>query len=187
MTQLRMLAFRPAAAAQNVAKGGGESKPRKSTSAPKAATATSSASVQTTKAASASWQDDADWTQLISKMHLKGATRQLATNCALLRREGDTLYFSLDAKSEAMLTRARQNALAESLSQQFGETLRVSIEVGEAAPETPVQEESRMEGERYAAAKASLEADPNIKTLQTMFGAELKADSIEPITPSQSE
>ena len=59
--------------------------------------------------------------------------------------------------------------------------------VGEAAPETPVQEESRMEGERYAAAKASLEADPNIKTLQTMFGAELNVDSIEPITPSQSE
>ena len=187
MTLLRMLAFRPAVAVQNASTGGGESKPRKSTLAPKAAAATSSASVQTTKAASASWQDDVDWTQLISKMGLKGATRLLATNCALLRRNGDTLYFSLDAKSEAMLTRARQDALAESLSQQFGETLRVSIEVGEVAPETPVQEESRMEGERYAAAKASLEADPNIKTLQTMFGAELKADSIEPITPSQSE
>ncbi len=44
-----------------------------------------------------------------------------------------------------------------------------------------------MEGERYEAAKASLESDPNIQTLQTMFGAELKTDSIEPITPSQSD
>ena len=124
---------------------------------------------------------------MIPKTDLKGATRLLATNCAFLRRDGNTVYFSLDAKSEAMLTRARQDALAASLSKQFGETLRVSIEVGEVAPETPVQEESRMEGERYEAAKASLEADPNIKTLQTMFGAELKADSIEPINPSQAE
>jgi len=187
MTLLRMLAFRPAAAAQNASAGGGESKSRKSTSVPKAAAATRPASVQSTKAASTSWQEDVDWAQLISKMDIKGATRLLATNCALLRRDGDTLYFSLDGKSEAMLTRARQEALAEALSQQFGETLRVSIEVGEAAPETPVQEKSRMEGERYEAAKASLEADPNIKTLQTMFGAELKADTIEPINPSQSE
>jgi DNA polymerase-3 subunit gamma/tau len=118
---------------------------------------------------------------------LKGATRLLAINCALLRRKSDTVYFSLDAKSESMLTRPRREALAKALSKAFGETLRVDIEIGEAAPETPVQEESRMEGERYEAAKASLESDPNIQTLRTMFGAELKTDSIEPITPSQSD
>ncbi len=57
----------------------------------------------------------------------------------------------------------------------------------DSAPETPVQEESRMEGERYAAARVALESDPNVQTLQNMFGAELKTDSIEPIPPTRSE
>ena len=34
---------------------------------------------------------------------------------------------------------------------------------------------------RYEAARASIEADPNVKALQDMFGAELNQDSIEPL------
>jgi DNA polymerase-3 subunit gamma/tau len=186
MALLRMLAFRPAASSQS-ATGGGESKQSAKAPAPKVAAAPKSSAAQVATTGSARWQDDLDWSQLISQLGLKGATRLLAINCALLRRDADTVYFSLDGKSESMLTRPRQEAIAEALSAAFGETLRVNIEIGEAAPETPVQEESRMVGERYEAAKASLESDPNIQTLQTMFGAELKTDSIEPITPSQSD
>ena len=42
--------------------------------------------------------------------------------------------------------------------------------------------------ERISAAqrRASLEADPNVKALQTMFGAELRPESIELINPSPS-
>ena len=187
MTLLRMLAFRPAARSQNSAAGGGELKPSAKVPVSTVAAAPKSAADQAAAKMGQSWQDDMDWNLLISQLGLKGATRLLAINCALLRRNGDTVYFSLDAKSESMLTRPRREALAKALSKAFGETLRVDIEIGEAAPETPVQEESRMEGERYEAAKASLESDPNIQTLQTMFGAELKTDSIEPITPSQSD
>ena len=53
--------------------------------------------------------------------------------------------------------------------------------------ETPVQEESRMADERMEAARQSLEADPNVKALKDMFGAELKTDSIELINPPQSD
>ena len=186
MALLRMLAFRPASSPQSVT-GGGESKRSAKVQAPKVAAAPKSPATKVATTSSARWQDDLDWSQLIPQLDLKGATRLLAINCALLRRDAGTVYFSLDRKSESMLTRPRQEALAEALSAAFGETLRVDIEIGEAAPETPVQEESRMVGERYEAAKASLESDPNRQTLQTMFGAELKTDSIEPITPSQSD
>ena len=186
MTLLRMLAFKPAASAQVAGSGGSDSKPAAKSRAPKAAAAPKSAAAQSAATAGPS-RDDLDWGQLISQMNLQGAVRLLAINCALLRQDGDTLYLSLDAKSESMLTQPRRAALADALSKHFGETLSVKIDIGEAAPETPVQEESRMADERHEAARASLESDPNVRTLQDMFGAELKTDSIEPITPSQSE
>ena len=39
---------------------------------------------------------------------------------------------------------------------------------------------------KYAAARASIEADPTVKALQDMFGAELNPDSIEPIQNQSS-
>jgi len=186
MTLLRMLAFKPAGSAQVAGSGGSVDEPApKSKRATVAAVPKSSAAQPAATAEQAC--DEADWSQLISQMNLKGAVRLLAINCALLRREGNTLFFSLDGKSDSMLTTARRGALAKALSEHFGEPLIVKIEMGEVAPETPVQEESRLTDERYKAARASLESDPNVQTLQTMFGAELKTDSIEPITPSQPD
>ncbi len=186
MTLLRMLAFRPAASAQAANSGGTAADPVAKSSGSQIVPAPKSSAAQPADASGVSWQDP-DWAQLIPKMDLKGAVRLLAINCAFLRRDGSTVFFSLDGKSESMLTHQRRDALAEALSKHFGETLRISIEIGEAAPETPVQEESRMEGERYEAARASLESDPNVQTLQTMFGAELNIDSIEPINPPHSD
>jgi len=186
MTLLRMLAFKPAASAASSSSDGSSTKPATKSATPKVAAAPKSSAAEPVAAAGTAWNDP-DWNSLVSELNLKGAVRLLASNCALLRRGGDTLFFSLDAKSESMLTRQRTDELASALSAHFGESLRVAIEIGELAPETPVQEESRMQGERYEAARQSLESDPNVKTMQTMFGAELKTDSIEPITPSQSD
>ena len=41
--------------------------------------------------------------------------------------------------------------------------------------------------ERIEAAKATLEADPNVKALKDMFGAEINADSIELLNPTQND
>ena len=186
MTLLRMLAFRPAAKAAGGSSSGPSTEAAVKSEKPKVAAAPKSTAAQPVAAARTAWNDP-DWGSLVSQLDLQGAVRLLAINCALLRREDRTVFFSLDAKSESMLTRHRKDELAGALSTHFGEPLNIVIEMGEVAPETPVQEESRMEGERYDAARASLESDPNVKTLQTMFGAELKTDSIEPITPSQSD
>ena len=63
----------------------------------------------------------------------------------------------------------------------------MDISICEAVDETPLQEESRLADERIEAAKASLESDPNVQALKSMFDAELKTDSIELINPSQND
>ena len=133
------------------------------------------------------WRDP-DWPELVGALELKGAVRMLADNCAYLERVGGTIRLSLDSRSESTLTSARQKALAEALSKRFGEKLKVDIAL-DAHRDTPeketrVERTSRENDERRAAARASLETDPNVKAMQDMFGAELKVDSIEPITPS---
>ena len=111
----------------------------------------------------------------------------LASNCTYIRRDGNTIHLGLDPRSDSLLTRKRQDELATSLSVHFGETLSVDVALGTEAGETPVQVESRLADERLEAARQSLEADPNVQALKNMFGAELKADTIELINPPQSD
>jgi DNA polymerase-3 subunit gamma/tau len=103
----------------------------------------------------------------------------LAGNCAYLRRDGSTIYLSLDQRFESTLSKPRQASLGDVLSEWFGEELHVEITVGRTQSETPMQKKSRLGDEKLEAARASLEADPNIRALRDMFGAELKPESVE--------
>ncbi len=192
MTLLRMLAFRPAAAAEAAPEtpdGGAARKasPRRPAAAERAPAATESRQrAAVPKLAAARWEDP-DWGALVGSLGLAGAVRMLASNCVYIGREGNTVRLGLDPRSESMLTKQRQDALAQSLSAHFGETLGVTIIIGAEDGETPVQEEVRMADERLEAARQSLEADPNVKALKSMFGAELKTDTIELINSPQSD
>jgi DNA polymerase-3 subunit gamma/tau len=189
MTLLRMISFRPAKAA------GGSGEPvagklvasekaqPKAVSAPKVAHAepASPVAVRATP-----WQEP-DWGPLVAEMSLPGAVRLLAGNCAYLRRDENTVFLSIDPRSESLLTRPRKEALANALSERFGEPLVVDITIGAAADETPLQEETRRADEKIEAAIATLESDPNVKSLKDMFGAELNADSIELLNDTQND
>jgi len=182
MTLLRMLAFKPAAT---------EATGPASAGRPDVAAGRNSSVAKTVKADAAepvhqpavttSWSNP-HWSQLVGDLGLSGAVRLLASNCAFLRREGDTVFLGLDPRSDSMLTKQRKDTIAERLSAHFGENLLVDIALGSAKEETPVQQESRLADERLEEARQSLEADPNVQTLKNMFGAELKADTIEIIS-----
>ena len=189
MTLLRMLAFRPADAVATPGSSGGGAAPTKAKKPARmeAAAATVRARTAPERAAPAQKWEDPDWASLVSLLGLSGAVRLLAANCVYRRREGNTVHLGLDPRSESLLTKQRKDALAGKLSAHFGEKLLVDVELGAAAGETPVQEESRLADERLEAARKTLEADPNVQALKNMFGAELKADTIELINPPGSD
>ncbi len=156
----------------------------------KAAVAAAKAPQKASRAVTAAWKEP-DWNRLVGELGLSGAVRLLASNCAYLCREGNTVHLGLDPRSESLLTAARKDALAERLCEHFGESLKVDVALAvaadEASIETPVQEESRLADERMQAARRELEADPNVQAMKNMFGAEIKADTIELINPAQSD
>jgi DNA polymerase-3 subunit gamma/tau len=179
MTLLRMLAFRPAATEAGSVSGGGGAIAGTASKieSPKVV----QAKVVQSNAQGHKWTDP-DWPQLVSDLGLSGAVRLLASNCAFIRREGNTVYLGLDPRSESMLTTQRKSLIGQKLTDRFGEELAVDITIGSAVDETPVQQESRMADEKLEEARQTLEADPNVQTLKNMFGAELKPDTIEIIS-----
>ena len=186
MTLLRMLAFRPADSG-SPSGGGASGKPQiKGAPRPRPEPRKAQARPAEEAAPVAAWSEP-DWSALVGQLGLGGAVRLLASNCAYIRREGNTIHLGLDPRSESLLTRKRKDEMAARLSAHFGETLSVEVELGTDAGETPVQAETRLEDERLEAARQSLEADPNVQALKDMFGAEIKADSIELINPPQTD
>ncbi|MEE8427091.1 MAG: DNA polymerase III subunit gamma/tau C-terminal domain-containing protein, partial [Woeseiaceae bacterium] len=184
MALLRMLAFKPATAASSGTAG---SSTGKAPAASQAEAAPAAKSVQAAARAAMPQEQDPDWAEIMSELGLAGSVKLLASNCAYICREGNTVHFNLDPRSESLLTRQRTEALAAALSKHFNEPLSVDINVAEVIQGTPHQEESRLADERIEAARISLESDPNVKTLKSMFGAELKTDSIELLNPGQSK
>lgn len=183
MTLLRMLAFQPPRRQDGDIPGQGAPtrstvlKPGVPNSAPdrkESAPAAMTAPVENAEPLAAD-----DWTLLVKKLNLTGASKLLASNCAMLKREGKVIYLGLDSRSDSLLTKARQQVLAEALSTHFSETLRVDITPGHAETETPVQEQVRLGDEALQAARVSLESDPNVQALKDMFGATLNTDSVQ--------
>ena len=181
MTLMRMLAFKPAAAETTGTAGDGGIV--KGTAAKPAVAAPDVVQAKTVQAAAKSqtWSDP-DWSQLVVDLGLSGAVRLLASNCAYLRREENTVFLGLDPRSESTLTKQRKDTIAENLSEHFGEKLLIDITIGSEAAETPVQQESRVADEQLEEARKNLEADPNVQAMKNIFGAELKTDTIEIIS-----
>ncbi len=183
MTLLRMLAFKPAAAETTGSAGGASAVKSTAAAAPRSAAkrvrATPREPAAAVQAAATKQWTDPDWSRLVVELQLAGAVRLLASNCAFSRREGNTVHLGLDPRSESMLTKQRKDAISSVLSEHFGEDLQVDIAIGAAHSETPLQQDSRMADEKLEEARQELEADPNVQTLKTMFGAELKTDTIE--------
>jgi len=186
MTFLRMLAFRPTSGEVVPKSTGGSVVPKPPAKSRKPVATVAETKPTPTKVAAEAWQDP-DWSQLVPKLGVSGAVRLLASNCAFLRRDGNTIYLGLDPRSESLLTKQRNDALAGLLSKHFGEQLLVDVAMGAETSETPVQQESRMADERMEAARQELEADPNVQAMKNIFGAEIKTETIELINPSQSD
>jgi DNA polymerase-3 subunit gamma/tau len=186
MTLLRMIAFRPAEASSTGGGTAGGGSTARNEPAKGAAPVAKAVHASSSAAAAGRWEEP-DWHDLVPHLGLSGAERLLAGSCAFLRRENNTVFFSLDPGSESYLTRQRKESMAKTLSDHFGEPLVVDISIGKAEIESPIQAQNRQADEHLAAERAKLEADPNVQALKSMFGAELNSESIKLNNPPQGD
>ena len=181
MTLLRMLAFRPADAAE----GGGARAAR-----PSAAGASGGAAGAPKEAGPAApdTPTDAppagtldDWQATLDALPLQGAARQVASHCLLGGVTGNRVTLTLDREHEHMLTKQQRTRIAEAFSTYLGRDVDLHIEVTRVEGETPARRDARKDRERNEAALRSLQEDPNVRALQDTFGAVLEDRSVKPL------
>jgi DNA polymerase-3 subunit gamma/tau len=189
MTLLRMLAFRPGSG--EGASASGAAAPTRSAAAP-AGSSTASGAVSGAGAGASAGAAAAaaarsgpraaleDWSATLSQLEVGGAARQLASHCAYRGREGATLRLALDPAQQTLRTPALVEKLSQALSRHLGETVRVEIELAQAAPDTPARAVERDAEAKLDAARRSLDEDPAVRAFRDKFGATVKPDSIRP-------
>ncbi len=178
MVMLRMLAFRPVEGQAGKLTAGQAASA--STVQPVVASAAAESSARPPARVEIK-QDENNWHTIIEGLGLGGLEHQLAVNCALQAREGDHFKLVLASEHSRLHNRKFEERILEALCRCFGDTARLTIEVGEHGSETPAMRDARERNERQLEAENSIANDDNIKSFQEAFGATVQADSVQPV------
>lgn len=121
------------------------------------------------------------WHRLVDELGLDGMVRQLARHCAWLGRDGETLRFALDPRARHLLTDERRLAVQIALIGKLG-PLNLDISVA-ASPDVlhPAAADEQRLIDRQRDAEKAIEQDPVVASFRTLFGATVRAGSIQPI------
>jgi DNA polymerase-3 subunit gamma/tau len=179
MVLLRMLAFRPTAeSVRPVVAPVAAASVAGSTDNPATLAATAPAAA-TSPAVRQSFTGD--WPGMIEAINPKGMVRQLAVNCVLQNYSGNEISLLLNQEHNNLLNAGMQAKLQELLSNWLGQKIRLQIDVGTAATETPAQTQQRQVVEKQQTAMESIAQDPLVQALKDNFGAELVPNSVRTI------
>src|SRR6185369_16260947 len=121
-----------------------------------------------------------DWHALIGVLGLGGLVRELAQHCELVAMEEGIARLRLSETHRHLLqmNRGAAEKLQADLSAHLGRPIRVVIEIGQVASETPAQRNQAERAERHAAAVAALEQDPFVREMIERFDATLLEASV---------
>jgi DNA polymerase-3 subunit gamma/tau len=181
MTLLRMLAFRPAGAELGTPAAGGGARAAAAPPRPQPEAAGSGTVLKGAAAAPATGAADSPWAQIVSRLELAGAARQLAHHCVFIARQGAVVRLALDPRNQLVRTPAQEEKLAQALSRYYGETVRLEFQAGGGGAETPAQAQRRGSEEEQAAARRAFEDEAGVQGLRERFGATVLPDTVRPV------
>jgi len=199
MTLLRMLAFRPEAAAVHGNTAGRTVAADHPTRAaapadvPGAGTSTAAASMGGAPHPTASGAvapntsgirltsiDASNWPAVVEAANLSGMVRQFALNCVPASFEHGVLALKLDQATADRRTRPIEDKLVLGLSKYLGRDIRLTFETAQSALVTPARQRLLQEQDKAVRAAAAFEADPAVKGLRERFGADVDLASVKP-------
>jgi len=166
MTLLRMLAFRPEDGSPKAAQAGGAS-----AAAPVRRPAGSGA-VQ-----SAAF--DGDWPELVRRLVVTGAARELARNSALVRHAEGAIELTVPKSMAHLAERSYLDKLKAALEQHLGRALVLKVAVGEAAGGTAAAIEAGEREARRADAAKTVQQDKFVQDLVDIFDAKVVGSIIK--------
>jgi DNA polymerase-3 subunit gamma/tau len=91
------------------------------------------------------------------------------------------LRLTLDARGQPLHTRQLEERVCQAVSRLLGHDVRLELELGNGAIDTPARAEEREQQSRLEQARQALDNDPTVKALKDRFGAVVQPDSIKPL------
>ncbi len=187
MTLLRMLAFAPGTASAPLVSAPVRATPAGNSSAPtpvasRKATSAPAATGTASKPNSPGNNDQsAEWNGILEQLGLTGLARMLAQHCELVSRDASRIELIIAKAHERLLDKPYQDKLKAALQQHFGNSLRLSISVGEGSGNSPAEIGDRTTQQHQAEAIAEIEQDPFVRELVENFDARVVESTIKPI------
>jgi len=121
---------------------------------------------------------EASWADTVRQLKIAGIVKQLALNCAYQGRERDEITLILQKSHAQLASKTMIERLQGALTEYYQTSIKINLKLGEPQQETPADLDSRLHAERMQDAVALIEADPNVKTMKTMFDAKVDPKSI---------
>jgi DNA polymerase-3 subunit gamma/tau len=184
MTLLRMLAFRPDAAAIRTGTNGRSREseagagPARAVAPDAAASAAGASNAPSVKLTSI---EANNWPMVVEAASLSGMVRQFALNCVPTSFEDNLLVFKIDQATADRRTKAIEDKLVQCLGKYLGRHIRIAFETAQSALATPARQRALAEREKADRAAAAFDADPTVKALRERFGADVDAASVKPV------
>jgi DNA polymerase-3 subunit gamma/tau len=123
----------------------------------------------------------AEWLDLFPRLGLSGMTGNIGANCTLVAAEGDVWRLHLDPAQSALFNATQQRRLNDALNQYHGRNLTLEVELRRPEQETPAQAAARKRAARQRQAEEAIASDPLVLKMIEQFGAQVRADTIEPL------
>ena len=177
MTLLRMLAFRPDAAAVH---GGSNGRTGAGAVAAGSTPRVGAPGADSSGAPGLTSIDSNNWSAVVEAAALSGMVRQFALNCVPSRFGHDVLVLKTDQATADRRTRSIEDKLVQGLSKHLGRDIRITFETAQSELETPARQRALAERDKAERAAAAFEADPTVKGLRERFGADVDAASVKP-------
>ncbi|MCX7071925.1 MAG: DNA polymerase III subunit gamma/tau [Gammaproteobacteria bacterium] len=159
-------------------------KPAPSAAAVAAPPAAASTSVPAPLASAAPASDAEMWHALVDTLGLDGMTRQFARHCAWLSQEAGVLRFALDPRAKHLQTEERRAAVEAALVARLGALSLVVEPVAVPGQLHPAALDEQKVIDRQRDAEKAIEHDPVVTSFRTLFGATVRAGSIQPVDPT---
>jgi len=124
--------------------------------------------------------DAGNWPAVVEAANLSGMVRQFALNCVPATFEHGVLALKLDQATADRRTRPIEDKLLLGLSKYLGRDIRLTFETVQSALATPARQRLLQEQDKVVRAAAAFEADPAVKGLRERFGADVDLASVKP-------
>ncbi|MEQ6341595.1 MAG: DNA polymerase III subunit gamma/tau [Gammaproteobacteria bacterium] len=122
-----------------------------------------------------------EWATVVEALKLDGMARQLAANCTLSNRDGQTFFLALAPTHVTLRNKKLEDRLQQALAQYYGAPVNVVVEIGASQAETPALLKEQRDLDRQQAAVQAINDDANVRALHETFNARVVPDSIQPV------